>query len=186
MSRAPQVITMHTLHSGRTTRFGGTMTLRFGDVTPDFTAQTTHGPIRFHEWKADKWALLFSQPRSFSFLGVSELDTVVALVSELDDRNTKVIGLSSDRVDTRRRSTSNIEDETGRLVTFPMLDDHDQRIAELYGMIHPNGHATAAAHSAVVIGPDNRLRLTMTYPASITRNFVELLRAIDCLQLAAT
>jgi thioredoxin-dependent peroxiredoxin len=186
MSPTLSGVAIQTLHSGRTIKFGGSDALRLGDTAPDFTAPTTHGLIRFHEWKADKWALLFSRCHNFSLLGVTELDTVAALVPELDERDTKVIGVSADPLDPRRHWESNVEGETDRPLTFPLIADPDRRIAGLYGMIHPNDRVTTARHSAVVIGPDNTLRLTMTYPASIAGNVVELLRAIDCLQLAAT
>jgi alkyl hydroperoxide reductase subunit AhpC len=177
---------LQTLHSGRTIKFGRTEALRLGDVAPDFTAETTHGRVRFHDWKAGKWALLFSHHRNFTFLGVTGLDAVAALVPELEERNTKVIGLSADPLDVQRQWKSDIEDETGRPVSFPMIADPDRRIAGLYGLIRPNDRVATPRHSAVVIGPDDKLRLIMTHPASIARNLVELLSELDCLQLAGT
>jgi len=161
------------------------MPLRLGDETPDFTAQTTQGQIRFREWKGDSWAILFSHPKDFTPVCTTELGAVAALKPEFDRRNTKVIGLSVDPVESHRRWEKDIEDVTGHAVNFPVIADPDRKVADLYDMIHPNASDTFTVRSAIIIGPDNRLKLTLTYPASTGRNFLELLRVLDSLQLTA-
>ena len=161
------------------------MTLSIGSKAPDFTAQTTQGPIRFREWKQGQWAVLFSHPKDFTPVCTTELGAVAALKSEFEKRNTKVIGLSVDPVDSHHRWETDIADVTGHAVNFPMIADPDHEIAELYDMIHPNASDTMTVRSVFIIGPDNRVKLTLTYPASTGRNFAELLRVIDSLQLTA-
>jgi alkyl hydroperoxide reductase subunit AhpC len=161
------------------------MALRLGDVVPDFTADTTEGKINFHEWKAGQWAVLFSHPRDFTPVCTTELGAVAKLKPEFDKRNTKVIGLSVDPLDSHARWAQDIKDVTGATLNFPLIGDPDKRIADAYDMIHPNASDTATVRSVFIIGPDNKLKLTLTYPASTGRNFLEILRVIDSLQLTA-
>jgi len=161
------------------------MALRLGDEAPDFSADTTEGRINFREWKENGWAVLFSHPRDFTPVCTTELGAVAKLKSEFDKRNVKVIGLSVDAVDDHRRWVGDIKDVTGADVNFPMIADPDRAIALQWDMIHPNASETATVRSVFVIGPDNKIKLTLTYPASTGRNFAELLRVIDSLQLTA-
>jgi alkyl hydroperoxide reductase subunit AhpC len=161
------------------------MALRLGDVVPDFTADTTEGKINFHEWKAGQWAVLFSHPRDFTPVCTTELGAIAKLKPEFDKRNTKVIGLSVDPLDSHARWAQDIKDVTGATLNFPLIGDPDKRIADAYDMIHPNASDTATVRSVFIIGPDNKLKLTLTYPASTGRNFFEILRVIDSLQLTA-
>ena len=161
------------------------MAIRLGDDAPDFTADTTQGALSFHEWKGDSWAVLFSHPKDFTPVCTTELGAVAALKPEFDERDVKVIGLSVDPVDSHERWESDIADVTGNTVNFPMIADPDRTIADLYDMIHPNASDTTTVRSVFVIGPDNKIKLTLTYPASTGRNFDEILRVIDSLQLTA-
>jgi thioredoxin-dependent peroxiredoxin len=161
------------------------MTLRIGDIAPDFEADTTEGRIRFHDWIGNSWAVLFSHPKDFTPVCTTELGAVAALKGEFDKRNTKVIGLSVDPVDSHVKWEGDIKDVTGHEVNFPMIADPDRKIADLYGMIHPNASDTMTVRSVFVVGPDNKIKLTLTYPASTGRNFDEVLRVIDSLQLTA-
>ncbi|CAA9242853.1 MAG: Alkyl hydroperoxide reductase subunit C-like protein [uncultured Acidimicrobiales bacterium] len=161
------------------------MAIRLGDDAPDFTAETTQGELRFLEWKGDSWAVLFSHPKDFTPVCTTELGAVAALKPEFDKRNTKVIGLSVDPVDSHRSWETDIEDVTGSPVNFPMIADPDRTIADLYDMIHPNASDTMTVRSVFVVGADNKIKLTLTYPASTGRNFDEILRVIDSLQLTA-
>lgn len=159
------------------------MTLRLGDIAPDFKAETTEGPIEFHEWKAGKWAVLFSHPADFTPICTTELGRVAGLKDEFERRNVKVIGISVDTLEHHEGWKDDIADVTGNALNFPLIADPDRTIATLYDMIHPNASATATVRSVFVIDPANKLRLTLTYPASTGRNFAELLRVIDSLQL---
>jgi alkyl hydroperoxide reductase subunit AhpC len=161
------------------------MSVRLGDEAPDFTAETTQGPISFHEWKGQSWAVLFSHPKDFTPVCTTELGALAGLKPEFDKRNTKVIGLSVDPLESHQKWSGDIQDVTGHAVNFPMIADRDKKVADLYGMIHPNASDTATVRSVFVIGPDNKVKLTLTYPASTGRNFDELLRVIDSLQLTA-
>ena len=161
------------------------MSIRLGDVAPDFTAETTQGPIRFHQWKGDSWAVLFSHPKDFTPVCTTELGAVARLKGEFDRRDTKVIGLSVDPVESHIRWEGDIAAVTGQTVNFPMIADSDRKVSDLYGMIHPNASDTTTVRSVFVIGPDNKVKLTLTYPASTGRNFDELLRVIDSLQLTS-
>jgi len=161
------------------------MSVRLGDEAPDFTATTTEGPISFHAWKGKSWAVLFSHPRDFTPVCTTELGAVAGLRAEFEKRNTKVIGLSVDGIPEHERWSSDIRDVTGHALNFPLIADPDRTIADLYDMIHPNASDTATVRSVFVIGPDNKVKLTLTYPASTGRNFQELLRVIDSLQLTA-
>jgi len=161
------------------------MSIRLGDTAPDFTADTTEGTIDFHAWKGDAWAVLFSHPKDFTPVCTTELGAVAALRLEFERRNTKVIGLSVDSLASHLRWEVDIADVTGHAVNFPMIADPDRRVADLYGMIHPSASDTMTVRSVFVIAPDNKVKLTLTYPASTGRNFQELLRVIDSLQLTA-
>ena len=161
------------------------MSVGLGDVAPDFTAETTQGPISFHEWKGKSWAVLFSHPKDFTPVCTTELGAVAALKPEFDKRNTKVIGLSVDPLTSHEKWQLDIKDVTGHAVNFPMIADHDKAVANLYGMIHPAATDTMTVRSVFIVGPDNKIKLTLTYPASTGRNFQELLRVIDSLQLTA-
>ena len=161
------------------------MAVRLGDIAPDFTAETTEGAVSFHDWKKDSWAVLFSHPKDFTPVCTTELGAVSALVPEFTRRNTKVIGLSVDPLDSHERWSADIADVTGHKVNFPMIADSDRAVSSLYDMIHPSASDTMTVRSVFVIGPDNKVKLTLTYPASTGRNFDELLRVIDSLQLTA-
>lgn len=161
------------------------MAIRLGDTAPDFTAETTQGTINFHEWKDGSWAVLFSHPKDFTPVCTTELGTVAKLKDEFDKRNVKVIGLSVDPVDSHLEWEKDIEETQGQAVNFPMIADPDRKVADLYDMIHPNANDTLTVRSVFVIGPDDKVKLTLTYPASTGRNFDELLRVIDSLQLTS-
>jgi alkyl hydroperoxide reductase subunit AhpC len=161
------------------------MAIRLGDDAPDFTAETTEGTLNFYDWKGDSWAVLFSHPKDFTPVCTTELGRVAGLKPEFDKRNTKVIGLSVDPKDSHGDWAVDIEDVTGNKLNFPLIADEDKKVADLYDMIHPNASDTTTVRSVFVIGPDNKVKLTLTYPASTGRNFDELLRVIDSLQLTA-
>jgi alkyl hydroperoxide reductase subunit AhpC len=161
------------------------MAVRLGDEAPDFTAETTEGPVSFHEWKKGSWAILFSHPRDFTPVCTTELGAVAGLKPEFDKRNVKVIGLSVDAVSDHHRWAGDIKDVTGNALNFPLIGDPDKSIANKYDMLHPNASDTATVRSVFIIGPDNKVKLTLTYPAATGRNFHELLRVIDSLQLTA-
>ncbi len=161
------------------------MAIRLGDEAPDFTAESTEGTINFREWKGDSWAVLFSHPKNFTPVCTTELGRVAGLKPEFDKRNTKVIGLSVDTLDNHGAWADDIADVTGNQLNFPLIADADRKISDLYDMIHPNANDTLTVRSVFVIGPDNKVKLTLTYPASTGRNFDEILRTIDSLQLTA-
>jgi alkyl hydroperoxide reductase subunit AhpC len=161
------------------------MALQLGDEAPDFTAETTEGTVQFHEWLGDKWGVLFSHPKDFTPVCTTELGAVAKLKPEFEKRNARVIGLSVDPLDAHKNWSKDIEDVTGAAPNFPMIADPDRKVADLYGMIHPNAADTTTVRSVFVIGPDKKVKLTLTYPASTGRNFEELLRVLDSLQLTA-
>ena len=161
------------------------MTIRLGDTAPDFTAETTEGTIHFHEWLGDSWGVLFSHPKDFTPVCTTELGTVARLKPEFDRRNVKVIGLSVDPLDAHGRWAADIAETQGHAPNFPMIADADRKVSDLYGMIHPNASDTMTVRSVFIIGPDKKLKLSLTYPASTGRNFEEILRVIDSLQLTA-
>src|SRR4051812_43533143 len=161
------------------------MAVRIGDEAPNFQAETTEGPIKFHEWKAGKWAVLFSHPRDFTPVCTTELGAVAKLKADFDKRNTKVVAVSVDALDDHKRWLGDINDVCGTAMNFPIIADPDKKVANLYDMIHPNASDTATVRSVFVIGPDNKIKLTLTYPASTGRNFQEILRVIDSLQLTS-
>jgi len=159
------------------------MTLRLGDKAPDFTQESTEGPIHFSDWKGDSWAILFSHPADFTPVCTTELGMVARLKPEFDKRNVKAIGLSVDPVDSHGRWARDIEETQGAALNFPLIADSDRKVAQLYDMLHPESNGTATVRSVFVIDPRGVLRLTLTYPASTGRNFDEILRVIDSLQL---
>ncbi len=161
------------------------MAIQLGDIAPDFEAQTTEGTIRFHEWLGNGWGILFSHPKDFTPVCTTELGEVARLKPEFQKRNTKVIALSVDSVDDHRKWSADIEETQGSRPNYPLIADPDRRIAQLYGMIHPNADNTLTVRSVFVVGPDKKVKLTLTYPASTGRNFDEILRVIDSLQLTA-
>lgn len=161
------------------------MAVRLGDTAPDFTAPTTQGEIHFHEWLGDSWGVLFSHPKDFTPVCTTELGYVAKIKPEFDKRNVKVIGLSVDDVESHLKWEGDIGETQGTPVNFPMIGDPDKTVANLYDMIHPNASDTMTVRSVYVIGPDKKVKLTLTYPASTGRNFAEILRVIDSLQLTA-
>jgi alkyl hydroperoxide reductase subunit AhpC len=162
-----------------------TMPIRLGDEAPNFTADTTMGQINFHDWKRGSWAVLFSHPKDFTPVCTTELGRVAALKPEFEKRNTKVIGLSVDPVESHVKWEQDIADVTGHTVNFPMIGDPDRAVSTLYDMIHPNASDSLTVRSVFVIGPDNKVKLMITYPASTGRNFEEILRTLDSVQLTA-
>lgn len=161
------------------------MAIRLGDEAPDFSAQTTEGQINFHQWIGDQWAVLFSHPADFTPVCTTELGTVAKLKPEFDKRGVKVIGLSVDAVDSHQGWIKDINETQQTTVNFPIIADSDKQVANLYDMIHPNALNNLTVRSVFVVGPDKKVKLTLTYPASTGRNFDELLRVIDSLQLTA-
>lgn len=157
--------------------------LRLGDKAPDFTQDSTQGPIHFYEWMGDSWAVLFSHPADFTPVCTTELGTVARLKPEFDRRKVKVIGLSVDPLFFHEQWAGDIAETQGAELNFPLLADADRKVAQLYDMIHPNAHATETVRSVFIIDPDKTVRLIHTYPAATGRNFDELLRVIDSLQL---
>lgn len=160
-------------------------TLRLGDTAPDFTAETTQGTIRFHEWLGDSWGVLFSHPADFTPVCTTELGTVAKFKAEFDKRNTKVIALSVDPLTDHREWIKDIEETQETTVNFPIIADGDRKVSELYDMIHPNASEKFTVRSVFIIGPDKKVKLILTYPASTGRNFYELIRVLDSLQLTA-
>ena len=161
------------------------MAIRLGDEAPDFTADTTQGTIHFHEWLGDSWGVLFSHPKDFTPVCTTELGYVARIKPEFDRRNVKVIGLSVDTVDSHVKWEQDIAETQGTAVNFPMIGDPDRTVSNLYDMIHPNASDSFTVRSVFVIGSDKKVKLTITYPASTGRNFDEILRVIDSLQLTA-
>ncbi|HMS34810.1 MAG TPA: peroxiredoxin [Ignavibacteria bacterium] len=159
--------------------------LRLGDTAPNFSAKTTEGEIMFHEWLGDKWGVLFSHPADFTPVCTTELGMVAKLKDEFDKRNVKVIGLSVDPLVSHGDWIKDINETQNTTVNFPMIADDDKFVASLYDMIHPNADDKLTVRSVFVISPDKKVKLTLTYPASTGRNFNEILRAIDSLQLTA-
>jgi thioredoxin-dependent peroxiredoxin len=167
------------------------MAVRIGDEAPDFTADTTEGTIRFHEWIGDKWAVLFSHPKDFTPVCTTELGYLAGLKPEFDKRNTKVLGLSIDPVADHKKWVGDIKETQGHAVNYPIIGDSDLTVAKLYDMIHPNaagGPRTAVDNATVrtvfIVGPDKKVKASLTYPMSCGRNFDEVLRMIDAIQLA--
>ena len=171
------------------------MALRIGDDAPDFTAETTEGTIRFHEWIGEGWAILFSHPKDFTPVCTTELGYMAGLKPEFDRRNCKIIGLSIDPVSDHKKWAQDIAEATGHAPNYPLIGDSDLKVAQLYDMIHPNAVAakkegrTAADNQTIrsvfVVGPDKKIKLMLTYPMSTGRNFDEVLRVLDSIQLTA-
>jgi alkyl hydroperoxide reductase subunit AhpC len=161
------------------------MALQLGDEAPDFTAETTQGTIRFHEWLGDSWGVLFSHPKDFTPVCTTELGAVARLADEFARRNTKVLAVSVDPLDSHQGWIPDINETQGTEVNFPIIADPDRTVADLYGMIHPNAGDTVTVRSVFVIGPDKKVKLMITYPQSTGRNFQEILRVLDSLQLTA-
>ncbi len=161
------------------------MALQLGDSAPDFEVDTTEGKISFHKWIGDSWAVLFSHPKDFTPVCTTELGEVARLKPEFDRRNVKVIGLSVDPVSDHEKWTQDIEETQGAALNFPLIGDPNRKVSDLYGMIHPSANDTLTVRSVFIIGPDKKIKLTITYPASTGRNFDEILRVIDSLQLTA-
>ena len=159
------------------------MALQLGDVVPDFTQESSQGTISFHEWIGDSWAVLFSHPADFTPVCTTELGTVASLKPEFDKRNVKVIALSVDDVESHKGWIGDINETQNTTVNYPILADGDRKVADLYGMIHPSSLNNLTVRSVFIIDPNKKLRLTFTYPASTGRNFDEILRVIDSLQL---
>lgn len=160
-------------------------TLRLGDEAPNFTAQTTEGEIDFHQWLGDGWGVLFSHPADYTPVCTTELGTVARYTDEFNKRNVKVAALSVDGLASHHDWIKDINETQNTTVNFPIIADEDKKVALLYDMIHPNASEKATVRSVFVIGPDKKIKLTITYPASTGRNFDELLRVIDSLQLTA-
>lgn len=161
------------------------MTIQLGDTAPDFTQDSTEGPIHFYDYIDGSWAVLFSHPADFTPVCTTELGAVAKLKGEFDKRNVKVIGLSVDGLSDHESWSKDIEETQGTKLNFPLLADHDRTVADLYGMIHPKAHSTLTVRSVFIVGPDKKLKLSLTYPASTGRNFDEILRVIDSLQLTS-
>lgn len=160
------------------------MSLRIGETAPNFDVDTTNGKINFHEWIGDSWAFFFSHPADYTPVCTTEMGRTAQLANQFEKRNTKPIGLSTDTVEEHKTWILDVNDTQNTNLTFPIVADPDLRIAKLYGMIHPEQSATEAVRSVFIIDPDKKIRLTMTYPMNVGRNFDEILRVIDALQLA--
>jgi alkyl hydroperoxide reductase subunit AhpC len=161
------------------------MAIRLGDVAPDFTAETTEGKINFHEWLGDSWGILFSHPKDFTPVCTTELGAFAARKADFDKRNTKLIGLSVDSVESHEQWKGDISETQGSALNFPLIGDENREVANLYDMIHPNALETLTVRSVFVIGPDKKVKLTLTYPASTGRNVDEIIRVLDSLQLTS-
>ena len=161
------------------------MAIQLGDIAPDFTAETTSGPLSWHDYLGSGWGVLFSHPKDFTPVCTTELGEVARLKPEFDKRNVKVAGLSVDPLESHQRWIGDIAETQGHALNYPLIADPDRTVANLYGMIHPNASDTFTVRSVFVVGPDKKIKLTITYPASTGRNFAEILRVIDSLQLTA-
>src|SRR5215469_284806 len=149
------------------------MAIRLGDIAPDFTADSTDGPIQFHQWIGNNWAILFSHPKDFTPVCTTELGEVARIKPEFDKRGVKVIGLSVDPTDSHHKWAEDIKETQGHELNFPVIADADRRVSDLYDMIHPNANDTLTVRSVFIIGPDKKVKLTLTYPASTGRNVDE-------------
>lgn len=162
------------------------MALRIGEIVPDFNAETTEGPINsFHEWIGDGWAILFSHPKDFTPVCTTELGYMAKLKPEFEKRGVKVLGLSVDPVDSHKKWAKDIEETQGAALNFPVIADPEQKVARLYDMIHPEVSDVFTVRTVYVIGPDKKVKAMITYPASTGRNFDEILRVVDSVQLTA-
>lgn len=161
------------------------MTIRIGDEAPDFTAETTEGTVRFHEYLGDGWGILFSHPADFTPVCTTELGAFANRKDDFTARNTKLIGVSVDTVESHNGWSQDIADTQGTALNYPLIGDEDRKVATLYDMIHPNELATATVRSVFIIDPSKKVRLTLTYPASVGRNIDEIIRVLDALQLTS-
>ena len=161
------------------------MGIQLGDIAPDFTAETTDGTVRLHDYLGDGWGILFSHPADFTPVCTTELGDFANRKQEFAKRNTKLIGVSVDSVESHRRWSDDIAETQGTGLNYPLVGDEDRTVANLYGMIHPNAIETATVRTVFIIGPDKKIKLTLTYPAAIGRNVDEIIRALDALQLSA-
>jgi alkyl hydroperoxide reductase subunit AhpC len=161
------------------------MSLRLGDVAPDFTAETTEGTVNFHEWLGDSWGMIFSHPADFTPVCTTELGKTALLKGEFEKKGVKVIAVSVDGLESHMEWILDIEEVNNVKMNFPIIADSDRKVSELYDMIHPNSSESSTVRSVFIIGPDKKIKLTLTYPPSTGRNFQELLRVIDSLQLTA-
>ena len=161
------------------------MTIRLGDTAPDFTAETTEGTINFHEWLGDGWGILFSHPKDYTPVCTTELGRVANLKGEFDKRNVKVIAVSVDPLESHKGWIKDINETQSCTMNYPIIADPDRNVATIYGMIHPNALDNLTVRSVFIIGPDKKVKLQLTYPASTGRNFDEIMRVIDSLQLTA-
>ncbi|WP_421717872.1 peroxiredoxin [Algiphilus sp.] len=159
------------------------MSLKLGDTAPNFTIPTTAGDIDFHQWAGDSWVFFFSHPADFTPVCTTEMGRTAQLAPEFDGRNVKPLGLSTDSVEEHLKWIKDVDETQNTTLEFPIVADKDRTIAQLYGMMHPGESETAAVRSVFIIDPNKKIRLTMTYPMSVGRNFVEILRVIDALQL---
>jgi alkyl hydroperoxide reductase subunit AhpC len=161
------------------------MAIRLGDVAPDFTADTTEGSVNFYDYLGDSWGILFSHPKDFTPVCTTELGGFSARKGDFDKRNTKLIAVSVDSVESHNRWKNDIDEVQGTALNFPIIGDEDHRVADLYDMIHPNASDTLTVRSVFIIAPDKKVKLTLTYPASVGRNVDEIVRVLDSLQLSA-
>ena len=159
------------------------MSVRIGDIAPDFEQESTEGKIKFHDWAGGKWVVLFSHPKNFTPVCTTELGAVAKLKPEFEKRGVKVLGLSVDTIDNHGQWSADIQETQGAALNFPLIADADKSVSDKYGMIHPNASDTMTVRSVFVIDPNKKVRLTLTYPAATGRNFDEILRTIDSLQL---
>ena len=161
------------------------MTIRLGDAAPDFTAETTEGTIEFHQWLGDGWGILFSHPKDYTPVCTTELGRVANLKGEFEKRNVKVIAVSVDPLESHKGWVNDINETQSCTMNYPIIADPDRNVATMYGMIHPNALDNLTVRSVFIVGPDKKVKLQLTYPASTGRNFDEILRVIDSLQLTA-
>jgi alkyl hydroperoxide reductase subunit AhpC len=159
------------------------MTIQLGQIAPDFEAQTTQGPIRFHEWAGESWVVLFSHPKDFTPVCTTELGETARLKPEFDKRNVKPIGLSVDTLDNHAGWNADIAETQGTALNFPVISDADRKVSSLYGMVHPEADPTVTVRTVYVIDPNKKVRMSLAYPPSAGRNFAEILRVIDSLRL---
>jgi alkyl hydroperoxide reductase subunit AhpC len=162
------------------------MAIRLGDEAPDFTAETTEGTVNFYDYLGDGWGILFSHPKDFTPVCTTELGAFSARRGEFDKRNTKLIAVSVDDVDSHQRWKSDISETQGAELNFPIIGDADRKVADLYDMIHPNANDTLTVRSVFIVDPAKKVKLTLTYPASVGRNVDEIVRVLDSLQLSAS
>jgi alkyl hydroperoxide reductase subunit AhpC len=161
------------------------MAIRLGDVAPDFTADTTEGTLSFYDYLGDGWGILFSHPKDFTPVCTTELGGFAKRKAEFDKRNTKLIAVSVDSVDSHKRWKADVDEVSGGDLNFPIIGDEDHKVADLYDMIHPNASDTLTVRSVFIVSPDKKVKLTLTYPASVGRNVDEIVRVLDSLQLSA-